>query len=89
MALPKYEIEYNLFIKAIYHLQSIARIIYRQHIFQEIRKMMLRPLKVHIQSCSPVDLSTHVNYKIYNVYILYYIYLNLIYIYVCRWNASR
>ena len=52
---------YVMFIRAIGHLQSIAKIIYRQHVFKEIRKMMLRPLKVHILNCSSVDLTNHVS----------------------------
>lgn len=56
---------YLLFVKAIYRLQCIARIIYRQHVFKEIRKLMLRPLKLHILHCSPIDLTNHVGSVVY------------------------
>lgn len=47
---------YRNFKRSLAHLQSYARIIHRQHIFKEMRKLMLRPLRVDVQNCQGFDI---------------------------------
>lgn len=47
---------YRIFSRSLLHLQSYARIIHRQHIFKEMRKLMLRPLRVEVANCQGFDI---------------------------------